>query len=544
MRDGIGLATDLHFPDSGDSPFDAILIRTPYDRNAQSRWVQAFTGRGYLVAVQSVRGQGESEGDWSLFGFSEKDDGYDAVEWLADQEWSTGKVGMIGGSYVGWTTLWAAVAKPPHLVTVVSNVTPSEPFRGAAYHNGLLGLGNLDIIGQYAGRPRRTEAQFFAEARERLFHLPVSDLDRVIHGQELEGWRQLVSHNTSDAFWEASNYLESLEDIEIPIFIRGGWFDNANPGTRHNYVHANRSGSGPVKLLIGPWAHSAEASRSSGGMDFGETAAVDLDDLYGRWFDHWMRGIDTGLLEEPLVRVFVIGENRWIEGPAYPLPQTVPLELRLSSGGTALGVTSGGKLSSGERPQGAEFDSFVYDPADPTPSLWHGSLVPYPATLDERQDILVYESDPLMDGITIAGPVSLRLFASTSGADTDWVAYWRVIHPATGQPALLGGGALRARFRDSFQEPTLLEGGEVVEYTLDLGDFGVQLPPGAVIRLEIASAAFPRFSRNLNTGGHNEMETGFVPANQKIYHSERYPSALILPLIVENPTSAGQGGIR
>ena len=155
MRDGTGLATSLFFPDSDDPLLDAILVRTPCGRNTQRRAVDFFTGRGYLVAVQEVRGQGDSRGEWSLFGFSEKNDGYDAVEWLAGQEWSTGKVGMIGGSYVGWATLWTAVAKPPHLVTVISNVTPSEPFRGAAYQDGLLGLGNLDVIGQFSGSPRR-----------------------------------------------------------------------------------------------------------------------------------------------------------------------------------------------------------------------------------------------------------------------------------------------------------------------------------------------------------------------------------------------------
>jgi len=269
-------------------------------------------------------------------------------------------------------------------------------------------------------------------------------------------------------------------------------------------------------------------------MDFGEAAALDLPELYLRWFDHWIRGNDTGILHEPLVQIYLMGDNRWLGGDSYPLPQTSRMELRLASAGHANGVGGDGVLRLGA--EGGAFDpvpydTFTYDPDDPTPSLWHGSLVPYPAVLSDRRDVLVYQSEPLAEDITVAGPVSLRLMASTSGRDTDWVAYWRVIHPATGQPALVGGGVVRARFRESLATPELLEPGAVTEYTLDLGDIGVVLPRGAVIRLEIASAAFPRYSRNLNTGGHNEMDTVYVVAMQKVYHSAEFPSALLLTVL-------------
>jgi hypothetical protein len=220
-----------------------------------------------------------------------------------------------------------------------------------------------------------------------------------------------------------------------------------------------------------------------------------------------------------------------LEGDGRLRMGRVPGETSGESSGEISGDSSGESEALSRIAEAAPFDSFTYDPGDPTPSLWHGSLVPYDQTVSDRQDILVYDSEPLNEALTVAGPVSLRLLASTSGRDTDWVAYWRVIHPATGQPALVGGGVLRARFRESLSAPRFLEPGGVTEYTIDLGDIGVVLPRSAVIRLEIASAAFPRYSRNLNTGGHNEMDTEYVVAKQRVYHSAEFPSALTLTVL-------------
>jgi len=236
------------------------------------------------------------------------------------------------------------------------------------------------------------------------------------------------------------------------------------------------------------------------------------------------------MLEEPMVRLFAIGPNRWLEADSYPLPGTSQVRLFLTSAGRANTSGGDGALQFHEPAGGPEYDSYVYDPAHPTPSLWYGALTSYDAAVQSREDILVYETEPLTDSLMIMGPVLARLYASSSAKDTDWVAYWRVIDEQ-GDQVPLGRGTLRARFRNSPRYPELLRKHQIYEYTLDLWHMGMLIEPGWRIRLEIASACFPPFSRNLNTGGSNETDTEYVTAEQRIFHSHRHPSHLLLPVV-------------
>ncbi len=528
MRDGVRLATDIYFPALGAAPYDVILARTPYGRHKEDGYARFFTGYGYVVVVQDVRGRFDSEGDWDIF-VNERQDGYDTVEWLAAQQWSSGNVGMIGASYLGWAALWAAVAKPPHLRTVIANMTGGEPSRHHVYQNGMFHLGNLDGIhilegmrggGKISNRPWH----------ERVDHaLPVSNLDFQAYGRKIPFWQNFLLHNTNDSYWERSNFSKDLETLQIPVLLQGGWFDATSGGLKHNYEHLRRSRSRFVKMILGPWGHSDEASTSSGSDESGEQVWIDLYELYRRWFDRWLRGAENGITDEPAVQLYAVNLDRWLAAEAYPLPATSYTSLYLSSDGDA-SVGGDGRLLLEKSDLGTEFDSYTYDPGDPTPSLWFGAPQPYQEVLQWRDDILVYETEPLADTLVVAGPITLELFASTSALDTDWFAYWRIIE-SDGDEYLMGGGGLRARFRDSWSRPQLLEESTVYRYTLDLRHMSIAIPAGSVIRLEIASAAYPRFSRNLNTGGHNELETEYAVAEQRVYHSEAYPSRLILPLV-------------
>ncbi|UCF18587.1 MAG: CocE/NonD family hydrolase, partial [Gemmatimonadota bacterium] len=347
------------------------------------------------------------------------------------------------------------------------------------------------------------------------------------YGRKIPFWQNLLRHNLNDSYWERSNFQDDLESLTIPVFLQGGWFGASSVGLKHNYAHLRVSESPYVKLVIGPWEHSDGAFTPMGGNDLGESAPVELYELFRRWFDFWLREAENGITAEPAVQLYTLNLDRWLTAETYPLPGTSYAELHLASEDSA---RVSGRLMPQPPDSGAEFDGYLYDPGDPTPPLWLGAPIPYGELSKPRKDILVYDTEPLEDTLYVAGPVSLVLYASTSASDTDWFAYWRILE-SDGEERVMGGGGLRARFRDSWSRPALLEESRIYEYTLDLSHVSVMIPSGARIRLEIASAAYPWFSRNLNTGGHNELETEYVVAEQRIYHSEAYPSRLILPLV-------------
>ena len=289
-----------------------------------------------------------------------------------------------------------------------------------------------------------------------------------------------------------------------------------------------------------------------GNADFGAEAAPDLPKRYLRWFDRWLKEMDNGIDREPRVSLFVMNINKWVHGEKYPLPQTQFEKWYLTSAGGANTSKGDGKLTRELPPADCPPDKYAYDPADPTlhPDFHEESEEEekqvksietqkaiakqrHAALTDVRKDILVYTSAPLDEPYTFAGPISARLYAATSAKDTDW--FVRLIEvEAGGELNTLVEGRFRARFRESMKTPKLLTPGEVYEYDIDLWQTGLTLERGARLRVEIASASYPYFSRNLNTGGHNEMESKFLTAQQTIYHDAKHPSHVLLPMI---PTS-------
>ncbi|MCP4544833.1 MAG: CocE/NonD family hydrolase [bacterium] len=534
MRDEVELSTDLYFPDdTATDPWPVVLVRTPYNKEKLRKYGRYFSGHGYAVAIQDVRGQYDSEGEFELW-INEKDDGYDTIEWLAKQKWCDGKIGMAGGSYNGWVQFIAAIAKPPHLVTIIPVVPMTEPFFYHVYPGGMFHMTQharaLPLFGgKHSGNA--PAGRLVRDWRNQLDHLPVIDLDKKIFGGEREDWRQHLRHNTNDSYWDRSNYLERLEQVNLPVFLVGGWIDFAGIATKASYQHLKNSKNEHIKLMIGPWAHQTIGSARMADIYFGEAAAVDVFALYREWFDFWLKGIDNGIVEEPLVQVFGIGLGRWLKADTYPLPKTSYRRFFLTSEEGANTLNGDGKLRLQEPPSGDHFDGYTYDPGDPTPSLFFDAASSYGGRVSRRQDILVYQTEPLQESLMVVGPVSAELYASSSAKDTDWVVYWRMIDEGSGEQRLIGRGTLRARFRNSSRNPEPLESGKIYKYTLDLWHVGVLIPKGWRIRMEVASACFPEFSRNLNTGGNNETETEYIAARQRIHHSREYPSCLVLPVV-------------
>ncbi|MFQ5494895.1 MAG: CocE/NonD family hydrolase, partial [Phycisphaerae bacterium] len=568
MRDGVNLSTDIFLPEGGGK-FPVILVRTPYKKEMSELQGQYYARRGFAMAIQDCRGRFASGGTWEPF-VHEPKDGYDTIEWLAKQPWSTGKVGMIGASYLGWVQWWAASQRPPHLVTIIPNVSPPDPFYNIPYEYGVFFmLGSIwwaDILETEATADISGAA--ISKIGDKKYHkllsaLPVVELDKAVLGKVNPYWRKWIDHPSNDDYWQRASFLDRLKEVRIPVFHQSGWFDGDGIGAKLNYLRMASHGHPHQKLVLGPWGHTAQATRLIGERDFGSSAIIDLQRAYLRWFDHWLKGVDNGIDTEPLVSIFTMGSNQWLHGDVYPLPQTRFEKWYLASGGSANTAKGDGRLTREAPPPDAPPDRYSYNPGHPTPmpdfyeepedetegkpdkdapdkkaSGKESSVERKRKRVREyhekitsaRSDILVYTSEPLKEPLTFAGPLSATLFAASSARDTDWFVRLMEVDEK-GEFFPLAEGKIRARFRRSMRKPELLTPDKVEQYDLDLWQTGITIPAGRRLRGEVASASFPLFSRNLNTGGHNEKETRYVVAEQTIHHSARYPSHILLPVI-------------
>ena len=558
MRDGVKLATDIYFPQGTQERWPTILRRTPYDKKTEEIEAKYYARRGYVVAVQDCRGLFESDGIFEPF-IVEPKDGYDTVEWLGTRDWSSGKVGMMGLSYQGWVQLWTASQKPPHLTTIVPSCSPADPFYDNPYLNGIFMPPTIDLVQIFAAAAAGTLSDetmhkiLYKRHDQALNSLPVIDFDKKLLGKEIPYWRRWIEHSSNDDYWKQANFLATLKELDLPVFLQTGWFDLGVNGTRLVYEGLKQSKNKFIKLIIGPWGHVDKSSSKWDEYDFGPEAAVDLQVLFLRWFDYWLKGKNNKILEEPLIQLFSMFSNRWLKGNTYPLPSTNFRKVFLSSSRGANTSQGDGKLIFSVSDAGKEVDQYVYDPGDPTPypdyyvpsekqsgqematsgdaeALHEKKSAYHKRITDSRNDILVFQTEPLRQPLTVVGPLSVILYASSSAIDTDWIISLmdadengRILH--------LTLGGIRARYRNSLEKPELLETNKIYEYKLDLGQTGMTFRKGHRIRIEVASAFFPLFSRNLNTGGQNEKDTAYKRATQRIYHSAKYPSCILLPVI-------------
>lgn len=568
MRDGLKLAADLYFP-MGEQRAPVILMRTPYQKEASQPLGIYYAQHGYATVIQDVRGRFGSEGQWEPF-VNEARDGYDSIEWLARQRWCTGKVGMVGGSYLAWVQWFAASLDPPHLTTIIPNASPSDPFHNMPYDHGMLFLTGTFLwtsVVESGATSSLSDLRLRTAVHKRfgslMTSLPVVDLDKAVLGKESRFWRDWIAHpSPRDPYWAGTLYLDRLKKVKIPVFHQSGWFDGDGIGTELNYLTMTHYGHANQKLTIGPWPHSDSATRGIWGHDFGAQALIDLQGEYLRWFDYWLKGEDTGILKEPLVSVFAMGSNRWLWSSRYPLPDTRVEKLYLSSGGRANTSRGDGRLTFTAPVDREPPDRYVYDPGDPTPdpSFYEPSEADETAArpagelekdaearraqiTQSRQDILVYTTEPFAEPYTMVGPVSAVIYASSSARDTDWFVHLVEVDENGKFLPLIGAdsGKVRARYRDSLTKIELLKPGEIYKYKIDLWQTGITIQRGHRLRIELASADFPTYSRNLNTGGNNETETRFISAEQAVYHDAKHRSYVLLPRIPQSsPPGAGK----
>jgi putative CocE/NonD family hydrolase len=565
MRDDTVLRADVYRP-IGDGPFPALLMRTPYDRSlpidpAGGPDALRATEAGYALIVQDTRGRFGSDGDFVPFEH-EADDGYDSVEWVAAQAWCDGDVGMLGGSYVGYTQWTAASRRPPHLRAIAPLLATSDLHDYWIYEGGAPSLWFNQSWMLAALGPDASRRQSFddAERADRLVHaidrlddhLPPTPgaVDASLIDAGIAGLYQTwLDHPERDDYWRALSPRESHTTIETPSLNVAGWYDCFIGGSLANYTGMTQHGGSEAaragtRLIVGPWRHAMPLlGDPAGNASFGlasSGAGIDMSGIQLRFMDRWVMGIETteGAEEAP-VKLFIMGANVWRDEPAWPLERAVVTDYHLRSDGRANSLQGDGRLELGRPSAGESPDTFVSDPADPVPTrggnLCCHQVVVEPGAFDQREieardDVLVYSTAPLAGDVEVTGPVSLSVFVSSTAPDFDVTAKLVDVHP-DGTARNLCEGIRRVRYREGTDHEKLLTPGEIARIEVDLIATANLFRAGHRIRLEVAASNWPRFDRNPQTGGVIAGSTELRPARQKVFHDAARPSYLRVSIV-------------
>jgi uncharacterized protein len=518
-RDGTTLMNYVARP-VGDGPFGVVLERTPYLRLDKANG-EFWASRGYIYVKQDVRGRGGSGGVLDMNALQEQD-GYDAVEWAAALPGSNGKVGMIGASNPGLYAWYAAIAQPPHLATIAPSVATADPLRIVPYIDMVFSPTIVPWLCLTAVKDTMSDISNVNEV-EAFNHLPVIEAAETAGCPRPQFWNDWFDHQKDDAYWRALSIERRLDRVKVPVLGIAGWHDDAR-GTIRNYTVMSRMPGAPLyHVVMDAGAHK--------GIDYvngyyGPQARIDRRALQLRWFDHYVKGIDNGVEKQAPLDLFVIGDDKWRTEREWPLARTVWTDYYLRQNGGLDTVAPGSEPA----------DEYTYDPGNPTPFLVDArelelSLNEDYRTVDaERKDLVTYTTAPLVRDIEITGPMTATIWAVTDAKDTDWNVMIQHVYP-DGRAERIQDGIMRARFRDGFDRPALLDPGKTYKYTIDLWFTSRVIPAGDRLRVTVASAAFPKYDRNLNTGGDNERETKYVVAKQRILHDAAHPSFVRLPII-------------
>jgi putative CocE/NonD family hydrolase len=551
-RDGVTLRADIYHP-VGEGKFPTLLQRTPYDKNNGAEFGRRAAARGYLVVIQDVRGRYTSEGEWYPFKH-ETEDGFDTVEWAAALPTSNGKVGMWGGSYVGATQMLAAIGHPPHLAGICPVVTASNyhenwTYQGGAFEQWFNESWGSGLAQDTLNRAIRHDTNALVGSNVLpLTQYPIFNINTPRSGTDLTRalapyFIDWATHTDYDSYWKQWSIEENFQNIQVPALHVAAWYDIFQGGSLRNYIGMRDHAGNPAarsgqNLLVTIGGH-AGGGRNIGTVDFGPDAPeYDENNLTLEWYDYLLQGKQNSFATEKPVKIFVMGENKWRYEDSWPLERAKSTSYLLHSSGKANSSSGDGALSTSAA-NSAQPDTFVYDPANPVPTVG-GPLCCDPTHLpagprdqkevEARTDVLVYSTPPLDADTEVTGPIALDLFAASSAVDTDFTAKLVDVWP-NGYAQNLTEGILRARYRESRNEAKLIEPGKVYEYKIDLWSTSNVFLKGHRIRLEVSSSNFPRFDRNLNTGKPAATDSQFIKATNTIYHDTKHPSALILPVV-------------
>ena len=575
MSDGVRLATDVYLP-KGEGPFPVIFVKTPYNFNKLQGsgldWAIEAVEHGYAYVVQNERGRYYSEGEWEILGHP-RSDGYDSLTWLAEQEWSTGKVATLGcSSTAEWQLALAAQNHPAHAAMIPMASGAGIGRVGEYYEQGnwykggahqtlftvwLYGV-QQNIRPTFPEGLSQEQLQRLRKAYDLAADMP--EMDWKTHMRKLPSidWLQeaggnegpgadLMARTPYDAKWYESGLYRDNEDFGVPALWFNSWFDvSQGPNLAlYNHVRYNATDEDVRDgqyMIIAPTLHCGffrtpeHEDLIAGELNVGNAHYAYYDLMYG-FLDHYLKGDNNDFQKNtPRVQFYTMGKNSWESADAWPPEDTELMKMYLSSDGHANSVFGDGKLSIRKASGGS--DTFTYDPMNPVPSLGGGVCCNRGASLggsfdqrgiEARADVLVYTTEPLDEDLDVTGFVRAKLFVSSDAKDTDFTVKLVDVHP-DGTAWNVDDTIFRARYRDGYDKELLMSDGEVYELNPTAMSTSYLFKQGHRIRVEIASSKFPQYMRNLNTGGNNYDETEGVIAHNTIHHSAERPSQISLPV--------------
>ena len=586
MRDGVRLATDVYRPKTEDR-VPIIFSRTPYNFNAwrdgelRTRTYQSAykaVKRGYAYVVQNERGRYFSEGEWDILG-TPLTDGYDALTWMADQPWSNGKVGLLGCSSTAEWQMAVAASDHPALGAVVPMgfgagvgrigdwYEQGNWYRGGAFQmlfaSWLYGVQNdvdrptfgknvsqkdlVRISRSFDLAPERPKVDW----SEAFQHLPVMDLIKNVDGPK-GVFEKLIRRKPNDSAWYEGGLYHDDMPFGAPSIWFVSWYDISTGPNIALFNHVRENAADPEVadnqyLVIAPTLHCgfrrATEETIVGERNVGD-ARLDYDALIYGWFDHWLKGKDNDILEQtPRVQYYTMGSNEWQSSDTWPPGKADIVTYYLESGGKANSVMGDGVLSTKAPGVDDHPDTFVYDPAYPVPSnggnfCCMGNAIQAGAfdqrQMETRNDILVYSSDVLETGLEVSGTIEVILYVGSDVKDTDFTVKLLDVYP-DGRAYNLDETIQRARYREGYDKEVFMESGEIYEISVSPMSTSNYFAAGHRIRIEVSSSNFPRFTRNMNTGGNNYDETEGTVARNTVHHSADHPSQIKLPIVKRSP---------
>ena len=583
MRDGIRLVTDIYRPKT-DKKVPIIFSKTPYNFNSwgngeqQTRTMEQaleVVKKGYAYVVQNERGRYFSEGNWDILG-TPLTDGYDAFTWLKNQTWSNGKIGTLGCSSTAEWQMAVAALDHPALGAMVPQsfgagvgrvgnfVEQGNWYRGGAeqmlFFAWLYGVEHdkfkpripkeatqedlIRISRYYDLGPENPEVDML----QALKHLPIQDFTKNINGKS-EVFDKMVRRTPNHPDWFKGGLYHDNMPITVPSFWFASWYDVSTAPNIALFNHARKAGKNQEVrdnqyLVIAPVLHCSY-TRATENTIVGERsvgdARLNYDEQIYKWFDHWLKGEKTDFqTKTPRVQYYTMGINKWQSANTFPPENAQMTTYYLQSAGKANSLYGDGKLTSSKPTATDQADAFTYNPLNPVPSYGGnvcctGNAVKGGAydqqAMETRHDILVYTTQPLKEGVEMTGFIESTLYISSDAKDTDFTIKLIDVYP-DGRAYNLDETIQRVRYREGYEKMVFMEKDKV--YKLELSQMATSnyFEKGHSIRIEISSSNFPRFARNLNTGGNNYDESVGVMAHNKVHHSEQYPSQVRLPIMI------------